>query len=118
MVDVRCARILQKKNHQAEHGGADTVTVVVHHMVQLAGELLDAVDVCCSSRRRHTRLSCDWSSDVCSSDLSTRLNSRRRHTDYRVTGVQTCALDRKSVVSGKRVDLGGARIIKKNKPVR
>src|SRR3954464_9246289 len=23
----------------------------------------------CSSRRRHTRLSCDWSSDVCSSDL-------------------------------------------------
>src|SRR3954462_16039920 len=22
-----------------------------------------------SSRRRHTRLSCDWSSDVCSSDL-------------------------------------------------
>src|SRR3954466_16430410 len=31
-----------------------------------------------SSRRRHTRLSCDWSSDVCSSDLtlfrSTRLS--------------------------------------------
>src|SRR6266480_1950529 len=28
--------------------------------------------VCCfffSSRRRHTRLTCDWSSDVCSSDL-------------------------------------------------
>src|SRR6266480_4639697 len=24
-----------------------------------------------SSRRRHTRLTCDWSSDVCSSDLST-----------------------------------------------
>src|SRR3954465_629816 len=33
-----------------------------------------------SSRRRHTRLSCDWSSDVYSSDLSTLLNSRRRHT--------------------------------------
>src|SRR3954466_1070641 len=45
-----------------------------------------------SSRRRHTRLSCDWSSDVCSSDLSSDLR------DYRVTGVQTCALpiDRKS----------------------
>src|SRR6266480_5121831 len=27
-----------------------------------------------SSRRRHTRLTCDWSSDVCSSDLSA--NSR------------------------------------------
>src|SRR5690242_21656178 len=25
-----------------------------------------------SSRRRHTRLTCDWSSDVCSSDLSLR----------------------------------------------
>src|SRR6266480_7383938 len=24
-----------------------------------------------SSRRRHTRLTCDWSSDVCSSDLDT-----------------------------------------------
>src|SRR3954463_12670664 len=32
-----------------------------------------------SSRRRHTRLSCDWSSDVCSSDLSF-FSSRRRHT--------------------------------------
>src|SRR3989344_7558497 len=26
-----------------------------------------------SSRRRHTRLTCDWSSDVCSSDLSRRV---------------------------------------------
>src|SRR5690242_21718670 len=26
-----------------------------------------------SSRRRHTRLTCDWSSDVCSSDLQHRL---------------------------------------------
>src|SRR5690242_21264740 len=25
-----------------------------------------------SSRRRHTRLTCDWSSDVCSSDLCSR----------------------------------------------
>src|SRR2546426_7921056 len=40
-----------------------------------------------SSRRRHTRLQGDWSSDVCSSD-----QSRRRHRDYKVTGVQTCAL--------------------------
>src|SRR6266853_3418167 len=24
----------------------------------------------CSSRRRHTRFDCDWSSDVCSSDLA------------------------------------------------
>src|SRR5690242_21953934 len=26
-----------------------------------------------SSRRRHTRLTCDWSSDVCSSDLASRV---------------------------------------------
>src|SRR6266568_7850168 len=26
-----------------------------------------------SSRRRHTRWNCDWSSDVCSSDLTSRL---------------------------------------------
>src|SRR5690606_40488949 len=29
-----------------------------------------------SSRRRHTRFSRDWSSDVCSSDLRVRLRSR------------------------------------------
>src|SRR5688572_31573975 len=33
-----------------------------------------------SSRRRHTRFDCDWSSDVCSSDLSSlhRRTGRRR----------------------------------------
>src|SRR6266478_10158733 len=32
-----------------------------------------------SSRRRHTRFDCDWSSDVCSSDL-------QKHADARVNG--------------------------------
>src|SRR5690242_21730369 len=32
---------------------------------------------CFSSRRRHTRLTCDWSSDVCSSDLSTPSSTPR-----------------------------------------
>src|SRR5690242_21869848 len=31
-----------------------------------------------SSRRRHTRLTCDWSSDVCSSDLQQPHHSPRR----------------------------------------
>src|SRR5260370_42642350 len=36
-----------------------------------------------SSRRRHTRFKCDWSSDVCSSDLEqTRLLDRDRHPFY------------------------------------
>src|SRR2546430_2023282 len=30
-----------------------------------------------SSRRRHTRFDCDWSSDVCSSDLTPAGSSRR-----------------------------------------
>src|SRR6266480_6812718 len=35
-----------------------------------------------SSRRRHTRLTCDWSSDVCSSDLSNgRYWGRRQFMD-------------------------------------
>src|SRR2546429_5420086 len=36
-----------------------------------------------SSRRRHTRCSRDWSSDVCSSDLRNLLSTRRpRQRDY------------------------------------
>src|SRR5438477_6175688 len=33
----------------------------------------DLQDFFFSSRRRHTRLTCDWSSDVCSSDLAAEL---------------------------------------------
>src|SRR5256885_5174487 len=36
-----------------------------------------------SSRRRHTRLQGDWSSDVCSSDLATPASPRRQDTDKR-----------------------------------
>src|SRR2546430_11837739 len=31
-----------------------------------------------SSRRRHTRFDCDWSSDVCSSDLAVQQNGVRQ----------------------------------------
>src|SRR2546427_5353886 len=41
-----------------------------------------------SSRRRHTRFDCDWSSDVCSSDLAQRdvqsLAHADRHEDLRL----------------------------------
>src|SRR3712207_7164389 len=87
-----------------------------------------------SSRRRHTRYWRDWSSDVCSSDL--RLGRRARAHDGRRgrpdpllrparlpggDGVRDGDRadgprgDRKSVVEGKSVDLGGRRIIKKKK---
>src|SRR2546430_9862241 len=31
-----------------------------------------------SSRRRHTRFDCDWSSDVCSSDLSAAFHAEKK----------------------------------------
>src|SRR2546426_10573114 len=99
-----------------------------------------------SSRRRHTRLQGDWSSDVCSSDLANFLQSipgplldrletvnfagyterekleiakrylvARQLSENGLTAEQFAVTDRKSVVEGKRVDLGGRRIIKKKK---
>src|SRR5256885_7851133 len=97
-----------------------------------------------SSRRRHTRLQGDWSSDVCSSDLWAlrRLHERRGGNSFFAAGVSlggnalakwlgergegarpivdraaivSAPLDRKRVVWGKRGDLGGRRIIKKKK---
>src|SRR5690348_18339100 len=74
-----------------------------------------------SSRRRHTRWTGDWSSDVCSSDLGVvnllvslrDLVRRKRRAAARA--VRDDLVDRKSVVSGKSVDLGGRRILKKKK---
>src|SRR5690242_21373979 len=40
-----------------------------------------------SSRRRHTRLTCDWSSDVCSSDLRRTLLAAFAHRAGRALGV-------------------------------
>src|SRR3712207_9238689 len=89
-----------------------------------------------SSRRRHTRYWRDWSSDVCSSDLLRRRvggqddgagdprdhpvrgegGRAARRGDPGLSGarpVRPAGRDRKSVVLGKSVDLGGRRIIKK-----
>src|SRR3712207_9376141 len=83
-----------------------------------------------SSRRRHTRYWRDWSSDVCSSDLKTISEAERLVPTSSLlvdiifpVAVQRARLllaqgkveDRKSVVWGKSVDLGGRRIIKKKK---
>src|SRR5688572_31065299 len=38
-----------------------------------------------SSRRRHTRFDCDWSSDVCSSDLSSRAFNSRSNASLTAT---------------------------------
>src|SRR3712207_6913481 len=97
-----------------------------------------------SSRRRHTRYWRDWSSDVCSPDLGAEAPLRvpaheqgdgelvplgepgeqGEHqrvdpplVDVAAGGLRKVepGLDRKSGVEGKRVDLGGGRIIKKKK---
>src|SRR5688572_33221779 len=80
-----------------------------------------------SSRRRHTRFDCDWSSDVCSSDLRDRLRVLRASA----SGVRSGDPGRPALASatavfpaparseerrvGKSVDLGGRRNIKKKK---
>src|SRR5256885_13108977 len=68
-----------------------------------------------SSRRRHTRLQGDWSSDVCSSDLLLNASAACCINELILLYVLGIMTDRKSVVQGKSVDLGGRRIIKKKK---
>src|SRR5262249_58418257 len=97
-----------------------------------------------SSRRRHTRLVSDWSSDVCSSDLGAgparqagpgHGAGQRRHASVRPAGAtrtvasaarcqqRTVAggggrrpgTDRKSGVEGKRGERGGGREAEENK---
>src|SRR2546430_11840893 len=43
-----------------------------------------------SSRRRHTRFDCDWSSDVCSSDLGRSTGLTRRRTYPTGAACGTC----------------------------
>src|SRR5690606_40460454 len=78
-----------------------------------------------SSRRRHTRFSRDWSSDVCSSDLTTFV---RRGAGRAMTGrtlgatiIRPSCLGRSPPRSeerrvGKGVDLGGRRYRQKQTP--
>ena len=94
-----------------------------------------------SSRRRHTRSWCDWSSDVCLPISASLTGMEKRKISSRelifpsftrrpslVTGVHPASSrppprprprplprprDRESVVQGKSVDLGGRRIIQK-----
>src|SRR5438132_11096794 len=74
-----------------------------------------------SSRRRHTRSLCDWSSDVCSSDLLMGDGvSVAGPVDSDVMAQLSADMVKNKIRSeerreGKSVDLGGRRIIKKKK---
>src|SRR5437588_13108812 len=70
-----------------------------------------------SSRRRHTRSLCDWSSDVCSSDLLD-LDELAGLDDIsrQLKSIDAACIEKIGRASlGKSVDLGGRRIIKKKK---
>src|SRR6476620_6091302 len=67
-----------------------------------------------SSRRRHTSYWRDWSSDVCSSDLSERWRTPLGPTQA-PTGSTPGSVRSEERRVGKSVDLGGRRIIKKKR---
>src|SRR2546427_10190665 len=61
-----------------------------------------------SSRRRHTRFDCDWSSDVCSSDLPRREDAEEiRHAGLRAAELtrQLLAFSRRQVLAPKVLDV-------------
>src|SRR5216684_6178511 len=70
-----------------------------------------------SSRRRHTRCSRDWSSDVCSSDLIGAGFRATARSDVTMASPAPACRSMRSEERrvGKSVDLGGRRIIKKKK---
>src|SRR2546430_17429733 len=74
-----------------------------------------------SSRRRHTRFDCDWSSDVCSSDLLFLYNIRAAFIVALTIPLSLLFafifMDQIGRASCRErgVDLGGRRIIKKKK---
>src|SRR2546430_12440168 len=59
---------------------------------------------CCfffSSRRRHTRFDCDWSSDVCSSDLSASPRKRLRALPIRSVAFANSLLARAARITAR-----------------
>src|SRR2546426_2160750 len=54
-----------------------------------------------SSRRRHTRLQGDWSSDVCSSDLYYETFNMFNAAGTSYLGAQVCAYDRTKMLAGQ-----------------
>src|SRR5438309_12124827 len=75
-----------------------------------------------SSRRRHTRWNCDWSSDVCSSDLARWGDdpAAGNGVDLRSASEQESRKPMRTREIGRAscresVDLGGRRIIEKKK---
>src|SRR2546430_11234549 len=76
----------------------------------LAGKIGDYVVISCffSSRRRHTIFDCDWSSDVCSSDLFQMLRIARTRAERETIQRVQCLLFRchlRNGSNGRRLQL-------------
>src|SRR5438309_12113881 len=63
-----------------------------------------------SSRRRHTGWNCDWSSDVCSSDLS-RYGTTRRSSKKEIGGVERS--EYREGCNDFRVEAGVTQVLQK-----
>src|SRR5215467_14894716 len=68
-----------------------------------------------SSRRRHTRLQGDWSSDVCSSDLegagrATRADKARAYTIARAEGGEAAAAVEIAALSGDTTERASEKV--------
>src|SRR2546430_2817521 len=59
-----------------------------------------------SSRRRHTRFDCDWSSDVCSSDLTSSATIRK---NGQTVAESQLAVGEVARVKGEKNDTDGTR---------
>src|SRR6267143_1812212 len=57
-----------------------------------------------SSRRRHTRWNCDWSSDVCSSDLALRIPRINHEVDAAIGGKLLGAQEGGKAIAGVGLD--------------
>src|SRR2546430_8566537 len=67
----------------------------------------------CSSRRRHTIFDCDWSSDVCSSDLGTALKRGDRVVCSR-DAPPGCRMIKRAMIAGLNstgVDIADLRVL-------
>src|SRR6266571_5714743 len=63
-----------------------------------------------SSRRRHTRLTCDWSSDVCSSDLHTD-DRRSFQGDRGQEAAESEGVTRSESMTPRRVAITGVGLV-------
>src|SRR5437899_3004123 len=68
--------------HEANGGVLPPNTVLLHGRSIGSTDTSDSGDVFFSSRRRHTSCLSDWSSDMCSSDLSTAPRGDRHGTPW------------------------------------